>query len=108
MSPLAAQTHSAPAPVVQDVTSDILVPEVMKLIWWSVSDMANKQSPVLLPEHWKLPLLNGLRNVFSLFCIAKRPRVVAAGRRRKNPKPGELCHTAVCKLGCGSAVQRFR
>lgn len=64
MSPLAAQTHSAPAPVVQDVTSDILVPEVMKLIWWSVSDMANKQSPVLLPEHWKLALLNGLRNVF--------------------------------------------
>lgn len=35
----------APSPVVQDVTSDILLPEVMKLIWWSVSDMGNKQSP---------------------------------------------------------------
>lgn len=34
----------SPRPVVQNVTSDILVLEVMKLIWWSVGDMANKQS----------------------------------------------------------------
>lgn len=39
-----ADQHS-PCPVVQSVTSDILVPEVMKLIWRSVSDMANEQSP---------------------------------------------------------------
>lgn len=37
--PAAMQTNSAPAPVAQDVTFNLLVPEVMKLICWSVSDM---------------------------------------------------------------------
>lgn len=31
--------------MVQDVTSNIPVPEVMKLIWWSVSDVGIKNKP---------------------------------------------------------------
>lgn len=40
--PAAMQTNSAPAPVAQDVTFNLLVPEVMKLICWSVSDMGRR------------------------------------------------------------------
>lgn len=40
--PAAMQTNSAPALVAQDVTFNLLVPEVMKLICWSVSDMGRR------------------------------------------------------------------
>lgn len=60
------------APVVVTVTSYILVPEVMKLIWWSVSDMANKQSPC---QSWGLLrfalLCSALLGVQCCFCIVK-------------------------------------
>lgn len=36
-------------PVVHDVTSNIPVPEVMKLIWWSVSDVGLKQQAFIGP-----------------------------------------------------------
>lgn len=56
----------SPSPVVQDVTSNILVPEVMKLIWWSVSDMGKKQSPYRSYSSGNSALLRS-----ALFCIAK-------------------------------------
>lgn len=71
--PAAMQTNSAPAPVAQDVTFNLLVPEVMKLICWSVSDMGRRggkkkktkgketkqknthtTEPLLVLERWKL------------------------------------------------------
>lgn len=53
-------------PVVQTVTSDIPVPEVMKLIWWSVVNMANKQS-----LYWSRSTGSCAPLCAALFCIAK-------------------------------------
>lgn len=57
------QSHSL---VEQNVISNILVPEVMKLIWWSVSDMANKQNPC-----WSWRAGSSALLCSALFCIVK-------------------------------------
>lgn len=64
----------SPRPVVQNVTSDILVPEVMKLIWWSVSDMANKQSP-----YWSSSTGSAALLCNALFCIVKDHELLPQG-----------------------------
>lgn len=58
----------SPVPVVQSVTADILEPGVMKLIYWSVTDMANKHSPRWPPQHW---ILCSSVQWNPLFCIVK-------------------------------------
>lgn len=71
--PSSLADKQSPGPVVQHVTSDILVPEVMKLIWWSVSDMANKQSPYWSWSTGSTPLCS------ALFCIVKDRELLPQG-----------------------------